>query len=139
MTVQPSLIVWTIICFLALFFILRGLLFRPLLSLMDAREKKIADAKRAGEEARLREEEAARFLASENEQTVKIKSADSEKKADEIRLEGKKQLEEAKNRRFAEIGAYRAETDEAFAAEMKSTEEFSDRAAALFLGRLFEN
>jgi len=56
MTVQPSVTVWTILCFLALMLILDRLLFRPLLSFMDKRQEKI-DHAREEKAAALRERE----------------------------------------------------------------------------------
>ena len=44
MTIQPSVVIWTVICFAALYFILKYLLFDPVLKVMDKREKKIADS-----------------------------------------------------------------------------------------------
>ena len=61
MTIQISVTVWTIICFVVLVLILDRLLFRPLLSFMDKRREKIDGAKNARETAlREREEELAR-------------------------------------------------------------------------------
>lgn len=139
MTIQLSLVVWTIICFVALFFILRSLLFEPILKLMDAREKKISDAENAKEEARLRSEETRLRLASEREQAEQELSADREKKAGELRLEGKKQFEDAKMRHYAEIESYRTETGKLLETEMNSAESYSDAEAVAFLSHLSEN
>ena len=58
MTVQVSVTVWTILCFLALMLILDRLLFRPLLSFMDERRSKVDGARERKETAlRQREEE----------------------------------------------------------------------------------
>lgn len=45
MTIQVSVILWTVICFLCLLLILQKLLFGPMLRCMDAREKRVADAR----------------------------------------------------------------------------------------------
>ena len=61
MTVQVSVTIWTILCFLALMLILDRLLFRPLLSFMDKRREKIDRAREDKTAAlRQREEELAR-------------------------------------------------------------------------------
>lgn len=58
MTIQVSVIVWTVICFIALALILDRLLFRPMLSFMDSRREKIDRAKSARDDAlRQRQEE----------------------------------------------------------------------------------
>ena len=56
MTIEPSLIVWTVLCFLALMLILKKLLFQPMLTFMDARNAKIEAARKAKEQARADQE-----------------------------------------------------------------------------------
>ena len=63
MTIEPSLIVWTVLCFLALVLILKKLLFQPMLTFMDARTEYEAEARRladerAAQEAQLRQSDA---------------------------------------------------------------------------------
>ena len=41
LTIQPSVFIWTLICFCLLMLILHRLLFRPMLSFMDARRARI--------------------------------------------------------------------------------------------------
>lgn len=57
MTVQISVTVWTVLCFLGLMLILDRLLFRPLLRFMDARQEKIDRARARRESAQARREE----------------------------------------------------------------------------------
>ena len=65
MTIEPSLIVWTVLCFLALVLILKKLLFQPMLTFMDTRNAKIEAARKAKEDARTEYEAEARRLADE--------------------------------------------------------------------------
>lgn len=65
MTIEPSLIVWTVLCFLALVLILKKLLFQPMLTFMDTRNAKIEAARKAKEDARTEYEAEARHLADE--------------------------------------------------------------------------
>ncbi len=44
MTIQLSVTVWTVICFLLLMLILNNLLFKPILKLMDKRKERIDNA-----------------------------------------------------------------------------------------------
>lgn len=56
MSIQPSVIIWTVLCFCALLLILKKLLFAPILRCMDERENRIRsmeDRRRAYEEARI--------------------------------------------------------------------------------------
>lgn len=51
MTIYVSEIIWTVVCFLVLLVVLKKLLFDPILKFMDAREAKLARARKAGEDA----------------------------------------------------------------------------------------
>jgi len=69
MTIQPSILLWTIITFCLMVFVLNRFLFKPMLAFMDRRQEKIdrAAAKKA-ENARLlteAEENLRRFRAEE--------------------------------------------------------------------------
>ncbi len=57
MTVKLSVIIWTVICFFILLFILKNLLFKPMLKFMDERRAIIEDAakKRAKRELEAKE------------------------------------------------------------------------------------
>ena len=45
MNIQPSVLIWTVICFCAFAFIINTLLFKPVLKIMDKRREKIEKAK----------------------------------------------------------------------------------------------
>ena len=45
MTIQPSIMVWTVICFLLLMVVLKNFLFTPVLKVMDDRRERINSAK----------------------------------------------------------------------------------------------
>ena len=45
MTIQISVLIWTILSFIALAFILNNLLFKPVLEVMDKRKQKIAESR----------------------------------------------------------------------------------------------
>ena len=57
MTIYASEIIWTVICCLVLLFVLKKLLYDPLLKFMEERDGKIARGKKAGADARARREE----------------------------------------------------------------------------------
>ena len=57
MTIYASELIWTVICFVVLLFVLKKLLFDPLLTFMEQRDGKIARGKKAGEDARRKREE----------------------------------------------------------------------------------
>ena len=60
MTIQISVLLWTVITFCILMFFLNKFLFKPLLAFMDAREQKIASARERREKAALALETAER-------------------------------------------------------------------------------
>ena len=70
MTIQPSILIWTLISFALLMLILDRLLFRPMLSFMDARNERIEAAvqKKEADERALSEAEAE--LAARREQAL---------------------------------------------------------------------
>ena len=79
MTIEPSLIVWTVLCFLALMLILKKLLFQPMLTFMDARNAKIEASRKAKEQARADYEAEARRLADERAaQEAQLRQSDAE-------------------------------------------------------------
>mgnify|MGYP003317887604 CR=1 FL=1 len=139
MTIQPSLIIWTVLCFIALYFILKYLLFRPILSVMDERNRKIEDARRAKEAQKQQLEEQQRLLTAARERAAEDARIRQEKEAEMLRLEGKEQLENAKAKRFAFMEEYRRKTDADFDDDMSKADSSVDHAADLFLSRLFES
>ena len=60
LTIQISVLLWTVITFCILMFFLNKFLFKPLLAFMDAREQKIASARERREKAALALETAER-------------------------------------------------------------------------------
>ena len=100
MNIQPSVIIWTIICFFVLMFVLDRLLFRPMFAFMRARREKIegAAAKRAqlqqqlADKAKAENENAAAekrsaFLKSEEALAEALKDADDSVAAARARFE----------------------------------------------------
>ncbi|MBQ0083586.1 MAG: hypothetical protein KBS52_02320 [Clostridiales bacterium] len=139
MNIQISVVIWTVICFCLLLFILTNLLFKPVLSVMDKRNKKIGDAKKKKQEAA---ENAARMLKEQEALADKQREselADLKAQAEILRLEGKKSLDEARKERLATVEEYRAKTEAEFETEMKSAESSISSLADAFLEKLFAN
>ena len=107
MTIQPSVVIWTVICFSILMLILHNLLFKPVLALFDRRREKIeaANKKKAENES----------LIAEREKMLKEKKADMLKKQKElkvdtiakIQIDNKKQMEDAKRKHLENVEAFR--------------------------------
>ncbi len=111
MSIQISVTIWTVICFILLMLILNNLLFKPVLEIMDKRREKIAAAK-----AKKTERE---ILIAENERLFAEKKAEceaSEKKLIKERVEKvdsdrKKAIEVAKEIRLHKLDETRRNTD----------------------------
>ena len=111
MTIQLSVLIWTIICFGLLMLILHHLLFQPVLKVMDDRKARIRGATRKKAEyaaiteknaAALREKEAARLEAQRKQIKEQIET---------IRLDGKKAAEAAKDGRLHAVDGYRKQAE----------------------------
>ena len=76
MTIQFSVLLWTVITFCILMFLLNKFLFKPLLAFMDAREQKIARARSRQEEAALARQTASRE-AEENRLAAQKRAHDA--------------------------------------------------------------
>ena len=111
MTIQISVTIWTVICFILAMLILNNLLFKPVLSVMDKRREKIAAAK-----ARKAEYDA---LASENEKLFAEKMAEldaNEKKlikerVEQVSSDRRKAVEAAKEVRLHKLDETRRNTE----------------------------
>ena len=111
MTIQISVVIWTIICFVLLMLILNNLLFKPVLDIMDKRREKIAAAK-----AKKAERES---LIAENERLVAEKKAEhkaNEKKlikerVEKVQSDRKKAVEAAKEVRLHKLDETRRNTE----------------------------
>ncbi len=103
MTIQVSITIWAILCFIALMLILHFLLFKPCLALMDRRKARIdaAAAKKEEYEQIAKEQEAKMIAQKEAAHKAMRKAAKDE--IEKIRMESKKALEIAKRERIREL------------------------------------
>lgn len=111
MNIQLPVVIWTVICFLVLMLILKFLLFKPVLSVLDKRKEKIrlASEKKAQIDA----------LNKENEQRLEIMKEDAKIQRDNyikgelklIRVKNKTDIEEAKAARFSLVEEYKVRTE----------------------------
>ena len=119
LSINPSETVWTILCFLALLFLLDRFLYRPLVRFMDARKARIdaglneeAAAKAALEEdARALEKERERLLQAADEQARAEKRRNEERRVEALR-EAKQAAADAVKQGRTETVALYAEVDE---------------------------
>lgn len=132
MNIQPSVIVWTVICFLLLMVILKNLLFKPVLSVLDARKEKIE-----GAEQKLRDIER---ITAENEHSIAEKKARAEAekaiqakaKVQQIQSQGKKEIENAQRKCLSDIEEYKKDITEEYDKIVYSVAPKMETAAAIF-------
>ncbi len=136
MSIQVSIIVWTIICFILLMVILHNWLFKPVLSVMDKRRSRIeaAQAKKA-DEARMIEEHQA-LLEEQKLAFIKEQKANLKKEAEQIQADSKKAIVEARHARLQEMDDYRQRMEQEEQEILSAVGAHSKSFAALFASRI---
>lgn len=112
MTIQPSVIIWTVICFCLLMLILDRLLFRPILKFMDARQEKIdlAAKKREQDQQALAEANAA--LEERSRRNAELTASRAREECAAARAAADLELAEARKRSAQETETKKAEITE---------------------------
>ncbi|MBR3145435.1 MAG: hypothetical protein IKF53_06050 [Clostridia bacterium] len=95
MNIEPSVLIWTVICFCAFALVINNLLFRPILKVMDERQKKID---KWNKKANLMETEAAERKAKKAEE-----AAISRENAKYEAAKKKQELKAAAEQKLAEM------------------------------------
>ena len=132
MNIQPSIMVWTVICFLLLMAVLKNFLFTPVLKVMDDRRERINSAKE-------KKGNIEKLIQENEEQLEKQKVLASEKrrkevknKLEQIQLQGKKEIEAAQRQCLADIEQYREDIVSEHDKIVDSVAPKMETAAALF-------
>lgn len=119
MNIQLSVLLWTIICFCLMMLIMNKLLFKPLLSVMDARQEKINGA-------REKKESHARLCAQAEKEIEEHRALQEKQWAENAAAEvaaarenAEKRLEEAQKQNEQKLEDYR-QTLTSESAELKS-------------------
>lgn len=132
MNIQPSVIVWTVICFLLLMVILKNLLFKPVLEVIDKRKERIASAEQklrdiediTAENERLKAEEK---LRAESESIKQSKA-----QVQNIQSQGKKDIEIAQKECLSHIEEYKKDIRGEYEKIVDSVAPKMETAAAIF-------
>ena len=112
MTIQLSVLLWTIICFVLLMLILHHLLFQPVLKVMDDRKARIQNAaKKKAEHERIAEKNAAALREKEDARLV-AKRRQIKEQIETIRLDGKKAVEAANDERLRAVDECRRQAED---------------------------
>ena len=132
MNIQPSIMVWTVICFLLLCVILKNLLFEPVLKVIDARHEKSAAAK-------AKKKEIEKLVCEHENQLEKEKVLAEEKnrklakqRLEQIHLQSKKEIEAAQRECLEDMQKYREDIIKEREKIVSSVAPKMETAAALF-------
>ncbi len=106
MNIQVSVIIWTVICFVLLMLILKNLLFKPVLELMDKRKEKIKNASDKKIQLEELEREHEKVCLKEKEEAYLAHQKQVKEQIEEIRKQSKKDIEEARALRLKKIESY---------------------------------
>lgn len=139
MSIQPSVIVWTVICFLLLTVILKNLLFTPVLKVLDSRKEKVEAA-----DEKLREIEK---ITAENENRIaeeKLRAeaesiAQAKETVQQIQSKGKKEIENAQRKCLSDIQEYREGITGEYDKIVYSVAPKMETAAAIFAKNIISN
>lgn len=132
MSIQPSIMVWTVICFLLLCVILKKLLFEPVLQVIDNRHEKTAAAKE-------KKKNIEKLVCEHQMQSEKDKALIEEKnrrlakqRLEQIQLQNKKEIEDAQRKCLADVQKYREDIIHEHERIVSSVAPKMETAAALF-------
>ena len=112
MTIQLSISVWTVICFVLLMIILDKLLFKPVLKVMDERKERIKRAADKKAEYEEKQNEYDALILEKKKQAQQEQSLEIKKQIESIRAESKEAVEAANQRRIRTVDDFRLKTDE---------------------------
>lgn len=136
MTIQISVTIWTVICFILLMLILNNLLFKPILSIMDKRREKIeaAKAKKAEYDA----------LCAENERLIAQKTAEHDamskklikERVEKVQADRRKAVEAAKEVRLKRLDESRKKTDSEETEILSKLSAHSEELATMLADRI---
>ena len=132
MTIQVSVVIWTIICFVMLMLILHFLFFKPILQIMDKRQERIDTAarKKAERIELVQEQEAERHRQEMQEYEKREKKLREE--LERFRMESKRAIEEANTERLQGLENYRIQTEAEHAGIMEELNRNSETLAISF-------
>ena len=112
MTIQLSISVWTVICFVLLMIILDKLLFKPVLKVMDERKERIKRAADTKAEYEEKQKAYDALILEKKKQAQQEQSLEIKKQIESIRAESKEVVEAANQRRIRTVDDFRLKTDE---------------------------
>lgn len=138
MTIQLSVSIWTIICFILLMVILNNLLFKPILKVMDERKERIEKASQKKAEYERLESEYASMLVEKEKAFEEASKRQIKEEIETIRQNTKKAIETAKEERLRMVDSYRVSVVEEQAEIMDTLCKHSEELATAFMNNLIK-
>ena len=139
MTIQISIAIWTVICFIVLMFILRNFLFKPVLRVLDDRKQRLENARlKEKEQIRKAEENKALILKQQAEYAQK-KEQMAKAAAENLNAQGKLQIEEAQKKRISDVDKYRASMDESYKQIISTASVEMNKVAEIFAAKIISH
>ena len=111
MSIQISVTIWTVICFILLMIILNNLLFKPMLSVMDKRRERVTAARAKKEEYEKAALENERLLAEKAAENASHRQQLIKQRVEKVGSDRKKAIEDAKEARLKRLDETRRSTD----------------------------
>ena len=139
MNIQPSVVVWTVISFLLLMLILKNLLFKPVLEILDSRKEKIESADKKLRDIESITAENNNRLVAAKEQAEAKSIAKAKEKVQQIQSLGKKEIENAQRKCLSDIEEYRNGITGEYDKIVYSVAPKMETAAAIFAKNIISN
>ncbi len=139
MNIQPSVIVWTVICFLLLTVILKNLLFAPVLRVMDSRKERIEKAEKKLRDIENITQENEKRAAEEKLRAAQESAVQAKARVQQIQSDGKKEIENAQRKCLSDIEEYRNGITGEHDKIVNSVAPKMETAAAIFAKNIISN
>lgn len=136
MSIQLSVAIWTVICFLLLMLILRNWLFKPVLEVIEKRRARVENAKSKQLEAEKLVAEHEKRLADEKNAFEKEQRAEISASIEKIQADSKKSVEAARASRLDAYTTYCEECGREYSRIIASAEASTKQIAEIFTNRL---
>ena len=136
MSIQISVVIWTVICFLLLMLILHNWLFKPVLEVMEKRRNRIEKAKEKQLEVQRLTAEYESKLVEQKKAFEKEQKANADMEIERIQADSKKSVENARVVRLNTYETYREECAKEYSKILATAETSTKQIAEIFAERL---
>lgn len=139
MTIQISIAIWTVICFIVLMFILRNFLFKPVLRVLDDRKQRLENARLKEKEQIRKAEENRALILKQQAEYAQRKEQMAKEAAENLSAQGKLQIEEAQKKRISDVDTYRASMDESYKQIISTASVEMNKVAEIFAAKIISH